>query len=93
MRAFRGALRFANGRPIQEVGGVLRRVTTGKAARHEGRMAVDPKWLGRLMLAEEEFLLDLADGTLLRITIESARAALGGSGWVEFLGTASPGAV
>jgi hypothetical protein len=85
MHAFRGALKFADGTPIQEVGGVLRRVTSGKATCHEGRMEVDARRLARLMLAEgEEFLLDLADGPLLRITVESAHAS---SGWVTFLGT------
>ena len=89
MFVFRGSLMFADGRPIQEVGGVMRRVTTGEAARLEGRMEVDARKIARLMFAEgEEFLLDLADGPLLRITIESARAVREGAGWVEFLGSA-----
>jgi hypothetical protein len=85
VHAFRGSLRFADGRPIQEVDGLLRRVANGPATLHEGSMEVDARWLARLMLAEgEEFLLDLADGPLLRITVESAHAS---SGWVVFLGT------
>jgi hypothetical protein len=52
MLAFRGALKYADGTTIQEVGGVLRRVTTGEAACHEGRMEVDARRLARLMLAE-----------------------------------------
>jgi hypothetical protein len=92
MHAFRGALKFADGTPIQEVHGVLRRVTTGPATRHEGRMEVASRWLARLMLVEEEFLLEVAGGPLLRVTIESARASAGGAGWVEFLGIAGPSA-
>jgi hypothetical protein len=92
MHAFRGALKFADGTPIQEVSGALRRVTTGPATCHERRMEVAPRWLARLMLVEEEFLLDIAGGPLLRVTIESARASGGGAGRVEFLGTAGPSA-
>jgi hypothetical protein len=87
-QAFRGALSFADGRPIQEVDGLLRRVAGGPSTLHEGSMEVDIRRLARLMLAEgEEFLLDVSDGPLLRITVESARAD---SGRVVFLGTAGP---
>jgi hypothetical protein len=90
MPAFRGTLRFANGSIVQEVTGLLRRITADPNSCFDGSLEVGHKTLARLLLAEEEFELDVMGGPLLRITIESGVAGSESLGSVDFLSSVKP---